>query len=50
MKPKVENQPKKPYHAPVLQVYGSIQALTKAVGNTSTKGDNGTFGSYKKTA
>lgn len=28
-----DNQQKKPYHSPVIEVYGDIAAITKTVGN-----------------
>ena len=36
-----KNQPKKPYHSPVIEVYGDIRTVTNAVGNAGAT-DGGT--------
>ena len=39
-----------PYARPLLKVYGTIAALTLAVGSTSKKADVGGMGGRKKTS
>jgi len=48
-KTQVKTPQRKPYHAPVLHVYGGIEALTKSAGS-SPNADGGTSGKNKKTS
>jgi len=38
--------PKKPYIAPLLKVYGTVQELTNKIGRNATS-DGGTFPTFK---
>ena len=42
-------KPRKPYRAPMLRVYGNVEALTHSVGNMGNT-DGGTMAGSKKTA
>ena len=42
--------PKEPYHSPVVEVYGDIRVITKAVAMNSQTADGGTMGNSTKTA
>lgn len=48
MTPDDKKQQKKPYRSPVIEVYGDIRTITKAVGMTGA-GDGGS-GNMQKTA
>jgi hypothetical protein len=49
-KTQVNTQQRKPYHAPVLHVYGGIEALTKSVSGTSGFDGANNMGSKTKTS
>ena len=41
---------KKPYHSPVIEVYGDIRTITESAGMNSLTSDTGGKGSNVKTA
>ena len=44
-----QQQQKKPYHSPVIEVYGDLSTITKNIGNLGSVADGG-HGSTKKTS